>query len=348
MRQEMKADATESRDVRKRKAEERTAANVRKKAKQAAVRDHAETILSTSLVTSLTELEIQLQARCSASSARCAFLRDQFHARVSGETPRLYPGLGTEFRSKHGKLKLTPSDGTTNKEAYLKALITAMITEDGDVIGNPNALPSFTENYIRVLPTLSAEYTNPIAFCMKEDFARQIADAAAPQDDPVYVELHGNYIGKILYDFETRSNAKLFRIVSIQFVRSFTAGRHSCWEATCEPVVRDPATGHFRVPPEIQVPGSNVTLTHALQGYCLAEYVDGLDSEPTMHPWVQSYIDHFLTVIKPKFSNIGMDLPSTTPTNSSSETHKDSPSLSHTPKRRTRPPARATRKMQTT
>ena len=123
MRQEMKADATESRDVRKRKAEERTAANVRKKAKQAAVRDHAETILSTSLVTSLTELEIQLQARYSASSARCAFFRHQFHARVSGETSRLYPGLGTEFRSKHGKLKLTPSDGTTNKEAYLKALI---------------------------------------------------------------------------------------------------------------------------------------------------------------------------------------------------------------------------------
>ena len=62
-----------------------------------------------------------------------------------------------------------------------------MINEDGDVIGNPNALPSFTENYIRVLPTLSAEYTNPIASSMKAEFARQIADAAAPQDDPVYV-----------------------------------------------------------------------------------------------------------------------------------------------------------------
>ena len=125
MRVEMKADEAESRVVRKRKAEERTAANVRKKAKQAAVRDHAETILlvSTSLVTSLADFEIQLQARCSVSSARCAFLRDQFHARVSGETPRQYPGLGPEFRSKYGKLKLTPSESTTNKEAYLKALI---------------------------------------------------------------------------------------------------------------------------------------------------------------------------------------------------------------------------------
>ncbi len=69
-----------------------------------------------------------------------------------------------------------------------------MITEDGDIIGNPNAMPSFTENYIRVLLTLSAEYTNPIASSMKEEFGRHIADAAAPQDDPVYVELHGKYI----------------------------------------------------------------------------------------------------------------------------------------------------------
>jgi hypothetical protein len=122
-RLEMKANEAESRVVRKRKAEERTAANVRKKAKQATDREHAETILSSSLVTSLAELEIQLQARCSVSSACCAFLRDQFHARVSSDTPRQYPGLGPEFRSKHGKLKLTPSDGTTNKEAYLKALI---------------------------------------------------------------------------------------------------------------------------------------------------------------------------------------------------------------------------------
>jgi hypothetical protein len=103
-----------------------------------------------------------------------------------------------------------------------------MIKEDGDVKGNPNALPSSIENYIRVLPTLSAEYTNPIASTMKAEFARHIANAAAPQDDPVYVELHDQYVGKILYDFETRSNAKLFRIVSIQFVRSFTAGRCSC------------------------------------------------------------------------------------------------------------------------
>jgi hypothetical protein len=114
-------------------------------------------------------------------------------------------------------------------------------------------MPQFTENYIRVLPTLSNEYTNPVASELKAEFAKHIAEIASPQDDPVYIELEGQYVGKILYDFETQSNAKLFRVASIQFVRSFTAGRYSCWEATCEPVVRNPATGQFHVPGHLQV-----------------------------------------------------------------------------------------------
>ena len=120
-----------------------------------------------------------------------------------------------------------------------------------------------------------------------------------------------------MYDYETRATAKLYRIVSIQFIRSYTATRLSCWEATCEPVVRDPATGNFRVPKDVLVTGSNVTLTHALQGYCLAEYTNGLDAEPTYLPWVQMYVDHFQNVIEPKFPSIMLytppakDLPST-------------------------------------
>ena len=107
--------------------------------------------------------------------------------------------------------------------------------------------------------------------------------------------LHGQYIAKILYDYETRATAKLYRIVSIQFIRSYTATRLSCWEATCEPVVRDPATGNFGVPKDVLVTGSNVTLTHALQGYCLAEYTNGLEAEPSYLPWVQMYVDTFET-----------------------------------------------------
>jgi hypothetical protein len=173
---------------------------------------------------------------------------------VSGENPRLYPGIGKEFRSKNGKLKLTPSDGSTNKEAYLVALLQAMIAEDGDLLAMEHYTPKFTENYIRVLPSLTSDYTNPVASDLKNEFAKHIADIAAPEDDPVYVELHGKYVGKILYDFETRANAKLFRVTAIQFVRSFTAARNSCWEATCEPVMRNPATGQFHVPSHLQVP----------------------------------------------------------------------------------------------
>ena len=217
MRGEIKADACEARVVRKRKAQERYVQaynfafplirgltlflthianhrydyNVRKKAKHAAKRDHAEEILGTSLVTSTAALETQLQARCTSSSARISFLRDQFNARVSGETPRLYPGIGPEFRSKFGKLKLTPSDGSSNKESYLVALVKAMIEADGDVLANAHYTPKFTDNYIRVLPSLTTDYTNPVASELKNEFAKHIADIAAPDDDPVFVDLQG-------------------------------------------------------------------------------------------------------------------------------------------------------------
>jgi hypothetical protein len=85
----------------------------------------------------------------------------------------------------------------------------------------------------------------------------------------MYVELHGKYFGAILFDFETRSSSKLFRIVAIQFVRSFNESRADCWEATCQPLYRNSATGRFSVPADAQVKGSNVTIKHALQGYAL-------------------------------------------------------------------------------
>ena len=147
IRAENKADKEEQVEVRKKKADTRYEDNIRKKAKRAAIRDHAETILHTSLVTSISELETQLQARCTSAAARVCFMKEQFHARVSGESPRDYRGLGPEFRGVHGKLKLTPSDGT-GKEAYLLALIKAMIGEDGDLLANPNGMPKLTQDFM--------------------------------------------------------------------------------------------------------------------------------------------------------------------------------------------------------
>ena len=203
-----------------------------------------------------------------------------------------------------------------NEETYLIGLITAMIAEDADDLGVNECSSTLKDEFIRLLPTISVEFYNPKAAHLKAEFTQQIAALATPTDDPVYVELHAKYVQKILYDFETRATAKLFRIVSIQFVRSYTASRSSCWEATCEPVYRDAMTGTFHVPSEIQVPGSHVTLTHALVGYCVAEYAAGHDADPTYLPWVDNYMSHFSTCIMPKYSvevlPSSKDLPSST------------------------------------
>ena len=170
------------------------------------------------------------------------------------------------------------------------------------------------EQFIRLLPTISLEYYNPKAANLKEEFSQQIAALATPTDDPVYLVLHEKYVTKVLYDFETRASSKLFRVTAIQFVCSYTTGRLSCWEATCEPVYRDSNSGLYHVPSEVQVPGSQVTLTHALQGYCVAEYANGIDAEPTYLPWVDQYISYFNTDVLPKYSveerTFSTDLPS--------------------------------------
>jgi hypothetical protein len=128
------------------------------------------------------------------------------------------------------------------------------------------------------------------------------------------MELQAKYVSQILYDYETRASAKLFRVAAIQFVRSYSASRFSCWEATCEPVFRDSTTGLFHVPAEVKVPGSQVTLTHALQGYAVAEYPNGIDADPTYLPWVDQYISFFKLSVLPKYSiedePTSQDLPS--------------------------------------
>ncbi len=139
---------------------------------------------------------------------------------------------------------------------------------------------------------------------MKNKYEAEIAVLAAPVDDPVYVELTGKYMGSILYDFETRASWKLYRVCSIQFIRSYNSQRASCWEATCEPVYRDAETGHFLVPSDQRVPDSKVIKSTALQGYALAEYRDGLEKDPTHLPWVEQYIAHFRNVVMPRYSSL--------------------------------------------
>ena len=143
---------------------------------------------------------------------------------------------------------------------------------------------------------------------------------------------------------DTRSTANRVAVLMAELrerkARSFHGD--AAWDAAdpCEPVVRDPMTGHFVVPHNVKVPDSNVTITRALQGYCLAEYPNGIDANPTYFPWVQQYSDHFRTVIQPKHPSLFLASPAN---EASPNTSKDLPSSTRTPKRRTRPQAHTRR-----
>jgi hypothetical protein len=285
---------------RKAKALAKYAALVQQQATKAAKRDHAEMIASSSLCIDLEDLDLQLKARSNSKEARVTFLKEQVYARISGEQQRLYPNLGSEFRKLGGKLRISSKSKSQSDEDYLSLLVAAMIKEDKNTLGlNENLIAAFKQDYIRVLPSITPEFTNPKAIALKWEFAKTIADQAQPQDDPMYVQLHTKYCGSILYDNETRASQKLFRISAIQFVRSYSKSRHTCWEATCEPVFFCTASGAFVVPQDKRVEGSHVIQANALVGYALTEYPDGLDSEPAHLPWVDNYIAHFKVVVAP-------------------------------------------------
>jgi hypothetical protein len=287
---------------RKRKANEKFEENVAKQARIAASRNRAEETATNSLCTDLDELQHQLESRQNSKGARLVYLKEQIYARIAGEQPRLYTGLGQEWRKQGGKIRVSSNNKSQSDEDYLTQLVIAMLKEDGDTLGvnNSNAL-SVTQDYIRALPSISLEYTNPKAVAWKQEFSKSIAELATPKDDGLLIELQAKYVGQVLFDFDTRASQKLFRIVAIQFVRSYCSTRLSCWEATCEPVFHDGATGQFMVPQGKKVAGSSVIFANALQGYALAEFPDGVESAATNLPWVDNYIHHFMDVISPKY-----------------------------------------------
>jgi hypothetical protein len=287
---------------RKRKAKEKFEENVAKQARIAASRNNAEETATNSLCTDLEELEHQLESRQNSKGARLIFLKEQIYARIAGEHPRLYSGLGPEWRKRGGKLRVSSNNKFQSDEDYLTQLVIAMLKEDGDTLGvnNSNA-QSATQDYIRALPSIPLEYTNPKAVAWKQEFSKFIAELATPKDDTIFIELQAKYVGQVLFDYDTRASQKLFRIVAIQFVRSYCSTRLSCWEATCEPVFHDGASGQFMVPLEKKVAGSNVIFANALQGYALGEFLEGVESAATNLPWIDNYIQHFIDVISPKY-----------------------------------------------
>ncbi len=93
-------------------------------------------------------------------------MKDQFDARVNGEVPRSYSTIGSAYRKRGGGLRKCPED-KKQEEVHLYELLKLMIVEDQDVLG-PNSfiVPAGSFEYIRFLPTISAEYANPKGECM--------------------------------------------------------------------------------------------------------------------------------------------------------------------------------------
>jgi hypothetical protein len=134
---------------------------------------------------------------------------------------------GAGFRNKYGKLRVTPKDNSS-VEVYLAKLIKAMIIEDQDMVGvNDSRASTKGVDYIRVIPSISATYTNPNAIALKAEFSKKIFNLAAPIDDPVYLYLVAKYKGSILYDNETRASQKLFRIVAVQYIQSYYSAQRT-------------------------------------------------------------------------------------------------------------------------
>jgi hypothetical protein len=142
-----------------------------------------------------------LKARGNQKNSRVSYLKDQVYARIGGEHPRHYPALGLEWRKAGGKIRLSASSTHQSDEDYLTKLVAAMINEDTVGFGiNESMSISSSQDYIRILPSISEDFTNPKVKVYKHEFAQHIAELATPVDDPIYIELHSKYYGAILYD----------------------------------------------------------------------------------------------------------------------------------------------------
>ena len=173
-----------------------------------------------------------------------------------------------------------------------------MINIDKDALGMETfeVLP-MSAGFVRSLPPISIEFTNPKSTALKAEQEARVAAIAVPQDDAYLVRQMEKYTGAVLYDNDTRARQKLFRVTAVQFVRSYNSSVPSCWEATCEPVFRDAANACFKVANEHIVSGSTLVRSNALQGYALYEFSNGIDNEPVYLPWVDQYISYFNDVI---------------------------------------------------
>jgi hypothetical protein len=164
------SDKQEQIETRKRKAVEKHENTLRLKAIKAAKLDKAEHTAQHHLVLSLRSQNDQLKARSSNKQSQITFLKEQFDARVVGELKRTYSTIGEEYRKRGGGSRKGPGD-KHDELVYLTNLLQLMIKEDQDTLGlNSGTIPLRSFEYIRFLPTISAEYSNPKMKQIKEKY----------------------------------------------------------------------------------------------------------------------------------------------------------------------------------
>ncbi len=154
-------DSEEQITTRKRRAREKYQKGLRLKASKAAKADKAGHTAANNLVLSTTDLMNELNGRIYNKQSQITFLKEQFDARVVGDLKRTYNTIGSAFRKRGGGLRKCPVDKKEELK-YLTELVTLMIKEDQDSLGlNAVAIPTSSFEYIRFLPTISAQFSNP-------------------------------------------------------------------------------------------------------------------------------------------------------------------------------------------
>ncbi len=123
--------------------------------------DMAEHTAANNLILTTRKLQDELQGRQSNKQSQISLLKEQLNARVVGDLKRTYSTIGSRFRKQGGGFRMCPVD-KKQELAYLTELVTLMITEDQDNLGfNAVEIPCSSFQYIRFLPTISKEFSNP-------------------------------------------------------------------------------------------------------------------------------------------------------------------------------------------
>ena len=228
-------------------------------------------------------LDLHLNMLGTAVGTRKAYLKRQFQARYARakEDNYTYPAIGPAYRDKRGnKLKMT-SSGNMDEIEYLKALVILMMKADAR--RNPNIIRDRSvTGLVRKKLVLCSATTSSYSVQHKARQEEEASRLALQTDDPWLVSLTEEYVGRFCFVSELPLRQKLFRISKISYWPSSRL-RHSCWEATMEPVHEDDFGEIFvaEVDTVVGPHGIRLTKASALLGYVLAQYVDGDDEEPT-------------------------------------------------------------------